>query len=211
MHYADISALYAAIGENHVSAQSIVQKLVSQLGGAEGVIEDIAEATVPTDELPTLLPRRSADDVGVMVKDVSDVWVKLARCCTPVPGDTILGFVTRGGSVSVHRDSCTNAQSLRDQPERLVEVEWAPSVGTSFVVSIQIEALDRRGLLTDITGILADERVSILSATVSTNRDRVATSRFTFEMAEAKHLDSLLRAIRTVQGVYDVYRVHSAH
>ncbi|WP_375490348.1 RelA/SpoT family protein, partial [uncultured Jatrophihabitans sp.] len=186
MHYTDISALYAAIGENHVSAQSIVQKLVSQLGGAEGVVEDIAEATMPTRELPTLLPRRTGDDVGVVVKGVSDVWVKLARCCTPVPNDEILGFVTRGGGVSVHRDTCTNAQSLRDQPERLVDVEWAPSVGASFVVSIQIEALDRRGLLTDITGILADDRVSILSATVMTNRDRVATSRFTFEMAEAK-------------------------
>jgi GTP pyrophosphokinase len=211
MHYADIAALYAAIGENHVSAQSVVHKLVSQLGGAEGSVEDIAEAIVPSTDVAGTTQRRTGGDVGVVVKGVSDVWVKLARCCTPVPGDEIIGFVTRGGGVSVHRKTCTNASALNSQPERLVEVEWAPSVGSSFVVSIQVEALDRHGLLSDITRMLSDERVSILSATVTTNRDRVATSRFTFEMAEAKHLGHLLRAIRTVQGVYDAYRVHTTH
>ncbi len=210
MHYADISALYAAIGENHVSAQAVVQKLVAQLGGAEGSVEDIAEVTVPTEDIPHPGSRRAGGDGGVIVKGVSDVWVKLARCCTPVPGDTIMGYVTRGGGVSVHRQSCVNATALADQPERVVEVEWAPSIDSTFVVSIQVEALDRHGLLSDITAMLTEERVSILSATVSTNRDRVATSRFTFEMAEAKHLGHLLRAIRNIEGCYDVYRVHSA-
>jgi guanosine-3',5'-bis(diphosphate) 3'-pyrophosphohydrolase len=211
MHYADISALYAAIGENHVSAQSVVHKLVNQFGGTEGAVEDISEAIVPSEDGAGAAQRRGSGDVGVVVKGVSDVWVKLARCCTPVPGDDIIGFVTRGGGVSVHRQNCTNATALNSQQERLVEVEWAPSVGSSFVVSIQVEALDRHGLLSDITRMLSDERVSILSATVTTNRDRVATSRFTFEMAEAKHLGHLLKAIRTVQGVYDVYRVHTSH
>ncbi len=211
MHYADIAALYAAIGENHVSAQSVVHKLVTQLGGSEGAIEDIAEAIVPSNDVAGTTQRRAEGDAGVIVKGVSDVWVKLARCCTPVPGDDIIGFVTRGGGVSVHRKTCTNATALNAQPERLVDVEWAPSQGSTFVVSIQVEALDRHGLLSDITRMLSDERVSILSATVTTNRDRVATSRFTFEMAEAKHLGHLLRAIRTVQGVYDVYRVHTTH
>jgi guanosine-3',5'-bis(diphosphate) 3'-pyrophosphohydrolase len=210
MHYSDISALYAAIGENHVSAQAVVQKLVAQLGGAEGSVEDIAEAIVPTDEAPVSAPARtSSGDVGVMVKGVSDVWVKLARCCTPVPNDEIIGFVTRGGGVSVHRASCHNAAALREQPERLVDVEWAPSSGSTFVVGIQVEALDRQGLLSDITRVLSDERVSILSANVTTNRDRVATSRFTFEMAEAKHLKHLLRAIKNIEGVYDAQRVQT--
>jgi len=137
------------------------------------------------------------------------VWVKLARCCTPVPGDEILGFVTRGGGVSVHRRTCTNAGSLMAQPERLVDVEWAPSVGSVFVVSIQVEALDRHGLLSDVTRVLSDDRVSILSANVSTNRDRVAISRFTFEMAEAKHLKHLLRAIKNIEGVYEAHRVET--
>ncbi|MGN6610116.1 MAG: RelA/SpoT family protein, partial [Jatrophihabitans sp.] len=210
MHYADISALYAAIGEGHVSAQAVVQKLVTQLGGSEGAVEDIAEATLPSIEtVPVTSRRPTGGDAGVVVKGVSDVWVKLARCCTPVPGDEILGFVTRGGGVSVHRKSCTNAASLLEQPERLVDVEWAPSVDSTFVVSIQVEALDRHGLLSDVTRQLSDERVSILSANVTTSRDRVAISRFTFEMAEAKHLGHLLRSIRNVEGVYDVYRVHA--
>jgi GTP pyrophosphokinase len=207
MHLADVSALYAAIGEGHVSAQSVVHKLVIQLGGSEGSVEDIAEATLPSVE--TDRTARRSGDAGVVVKGVSDVWVKLARCCTPVPGDDILGFVTRGGGVSVHRRSCTNAASLLEQSDRLVEVEWAPSVDSTFVVSIQVEALDRHRLLSDVTRVLSDERVSILSANVATNRDRVAVSRFTFEMAGAKHLGHLLRAIRNVEGVYDVYRVHS--
>jgi GTP pyrophosphokinase len=208
MHYADIAALYAAIGENHVSAQHVVQKLVTQLGGAEGSVEDIAEATLPSAMEAVSVTARRGDN-GVMVNGMSDVLVKLARCCTPVPGDEILGFVTRGGGVSVHRSACTNAAALRQQPERLVDVGWAPSVDSSFVVSIQVEALDRHGLLSDVTRMLSDERVSILSANVSTNVDRVAVSRFTFEMAEAKHLGHLLRSIRGVEGVYDVYRVHA--
>ncbi|MGH8961183.1 MAG: RelA/SpoT family protein [Jatrophihabitantaceae bacterium] len=207
MHLADIAALYAAVGEGHVSAESVVKKLVVQLGGSEGSVEDIAEAMIPAEVAP--MARRSGD-AGVVVKDVSDVWVKLARCCTPVPGDDILGFVTRGGGVSVHRRTCTNAAALLEQPDRLVEVEWAPSANSSFVVSIQVEALDRHRLLSDVSRVLSDERVSILSANVTTNRDRVAVSRFTFEMAEAKHLGHLLRAIRNVEGVYDVYRVHSS-
>ncbi|WP_375486147.1 RelA/SpoT family protein [uncultured Jatrophihabitans sp.] len=210
MHYQDVSALYAAIGEGHVSAQSVVQKIVTQLGGSEGSVEDISEVMVPTDDVPQA-GRRGGGDVGVVVRGVSDVWVKLARCCTPVPGDEIIGFVTRGGGVSVHRASCTNASSLTGQPERLVEVDWAPTGGSSFVVSIQVEALDRHGLLSDITRVLTEERVSILSANVSTNRDRVAVSKFTFEMAEAKHLGHLLKSIRSVEGCYDVYRVHASH
>ncbi|MDP9118513.1 MAG: bifunctional (p)ppGpp synthetase/guanosine-3',5'-bis(diphosphate) 3'-pyrophosphohydrolase [Actinomycetota bacterium] len=211
MHLVDIAALYAAIGEGHVSAQSVVQKLVTQLGGTEGSMEDIAEATMPVLLAPSPPSHRPTGDAGVEVKGVTDVWVKLARCCTPVPGDEILGFVTRGGGVSVHRRACTNASSLLDQSERLVEVEWAPSADSTFVVSIQVEAFDRHRLLSDVTRVLSDERVSILSATVSTNRDRVAVSKFTFEMAEAKHLGHLLRAIRGVDGVYDVYRVHAAN
>jgi GTP pyrophosphokinase len=146
-----------------------------------------------------------------MVSGMSDVWVKLARCCTPVPGDDILGFITRGGGVSVHRRSCTNAGSLEEQSDRLVDVEWAPSADSVFVVSIQVEALDRHRLLSDVSRVLSDERVNILSASVTTNRDQVAVSRFTFELAEAKHLANLLRTVRGVEGVYDVYRVHAAN
>ncbi len=205
LRYADISALYAAVGEGHVSAQSIVQKLVRALGGEEGTTEDVAEAATPD------RPRRrpGSNDPGVVVKGVSDVWVKLARCCTPVPGDEIIGFVTRGSGVSVHRMDCVNVDSLRQQQGRIVDVEWAPTANSLFLVAIQVEALDRARLLSDVTRVLSDQHVNILSATVTTNTERIANSRFTFEMADPKHLGHVLKAVRGVEGVFDAYRLTS--
>lgn len=208
MRYSDISALYAAIGEGHVSAQNIVQKLVQALGGEEAATEEIDEAVPPTRTRGR--KRRSSADPGVVVKGVDDVWVKLARCCTPVPGDPIIGFVTRGSGVSVHRSDCVNVESLSREPERILDVEWAPTQSSVFLVAIQVEALDRSRLLSDVTRVLSDQHVNILSAAVQTSRDRVATSRFTFEMGDPKHLGHVLKAVRGVEGVYDVYRVTSA-
>ncbi|WP_406345361.1 RelA/SpoT family protein [Streptomyces sp. NBC_00648] len=207
MRYPDISSLYAAIGEGHVAAQGVVQKLVQALGGEEAANEDIAESAPPSRGRSK---RRANADPGVVVKGVDDVWVKLARCCTPVPGDPIIGFVTRGSGVSVHRADCVNVDSLSQQPERILEVEWAPTQSSVFLVAIQVEALDRSRLLSDVTRVLSDQHVNILSAAVQTSRDRVATSRFTFEMGDPKHLGHVLKAVRGVEGVYDVYRVTSA-
>jgi GTP pyrophosphokinase len=207
MRYPDISSLYAAIGESHVTAQSVVQKLVQALGGEDAANEDIAESSPPSHGRGK---RRANADPGVVVKGVDDVWVKLARCCTPVPGDPIIGFVTRGSGVSVHRADCVNVDSLSQQPERILEVEWAPTQSSVFLVAIQVEALDRSRLLSDVTRVLSDQHVNILSAAVQTSRDRVATSRFTFEMGDPKHLGHVLKAVRGVEGVYDVYRVTSA-
>lgn len=205
LRYSDISALYAAIGEGHVAPSTVVTRLVSALGGAEGTGDDIAEQSqIPSGRLTRT---RTGSDTGVMVAGSDDVWVKLARCCTPVPGDEIVGFVTRGSGVSVHRASCANAPSLMQSPERVVEVQWAPSSTGLFLVNIQVEALDRARLLSDVTKALSDEHVNILSAAVTTNRDRVALSRFSFEMADTKHLGALLRNVRNVEGVYDAYRV----
>ncbi|MEU8434647.1 bifunctional (p)ppGpp synthetase/guanosine-3',5'-bis(diphosphate) 3'-pyrophosphohydrolase [Streptomyces sp. NPDC029216] len=207
MRYPDISSLYAAIGEGHVAAQGVVQKLVQALGGEEAANEDIEESIPPS---RARTKRRGKADPGVVVKGVDDVWVKLARCCTPVPGDPIIGFVTRGSGVSVHRADCVNVDSLSQQPERMLEVEWAPTQSSVFLVAIQVEALDRSRLLSDVTRVLSDQHVNILSAAVQTSRDRVATSRFTFEMGDPKHLGHVLKAVRGVEGVYDVYRVTSA-
>ncbi|WP_188988958.1 RelA/SpoT family protein [Saccharopolyspora thermophila] len=207
LHYADVTGLYAAVGEKQLSAQHLVQRLVAFIGGPEQAADEIAERSTPS----TLRgKRRSSGDSGVVVKGAGDVWAKLARCCTPVPGDEILGFVTRGGWVSVHRTDCTNADDLRKTPERLVEVYWAPSASSVFLVAIQVEALDRHRLLSDVTKVLADERVNILSASVTTSKDRVAVSRFFFEMGDPKHLGHVLKAVRNIEGVYDVYRVTSA-
>ena len=206
MRYADVSALYAAIGEGQVSAATVVQRLVHAMGGETGAEEDIAEVARPGQTAR----RVRTGDPGVVVKGVDDIWVKLAKCCTPVPGDDIIGFVTRGQGVSVHRSDCINVAQLKMQPERMVEVEWSQGSSALFLVQIQVEALDRNRLLSDVTRVLSDHHVNILSASVSTTRDRVAQSRFVFEMAEPSHLASVLSAVRKVEGVFDVYRITGA-
>lgn len=202
MRFADVSSLYAAIGEGQASAATVVHRLVQSMGGEQGTEEDVAETARPGRQ-----PRVRTGDAGVVVKGVTDVWVKLAKCCTPVPGDDIVGFITRGAGVSVHRADCGNVEGLRAQPERLVDVEWDVGPNTLFLVQIQVEALDRSRLLSDVTRVLSDHHVNILSATVSTSRDRVAMSRFIFEMADPAHLNSVLAAVRKVDGVFDVYRI----
>jgi GTP diphosphokinase / guanosine-3',5'-bis(diphosphate) 3'-diphosphatase len=201
-----VSSLYAAVGEGNVGAQNVVRKVIELHGGDEGSTEDLAEAvTVPTEVDRRRRVRRG--DAGVVVHGASDLLVKLARCCTPVPGDDIVGFITKGSGVSVHRGDCPNVKHLTESPDRLVDVEWAPNAQSVFLVAIQVEALDRARLLSDVTRVLSDHHVNILSAALQTGRDRVAKSRFTFEMGDPKHLGHVLKAVRSVDGVFDVYRI----
>ncbi|WP_370893275.1 bifunctional (p)ppGpp synthetase/guanosine-3',5'-bis(diphosphate) 3'-pyrophosphohydrolase [Janibacter sp. GXQ6167] len=204
LRYADIAGVYAAVGEGHVSAQHVVERLLAVVGGEEGASEDLAEATRPG----PIDRRRGSGDPGVIVKGMDDVWVKLARCCTPVPGDSIMGFITRGNGVSVHRKDCPNAGSLRKEPERIIDVAWAPTSAAVFLVQIQVEALDRSGLLSDVTRVLSDSGVNILSAAVHTTRDRVAVLRFTFEMADTSHLTHVMQQVKRIEAVFDVYRLN---
>ncbi len=201
LHYADIEALYNAVGDGHVSAASIIDKLVINLG----VEDSHPEPTV--EHIPTGVQTARRTSSAIEVEGVDDVLVKLARCCTPVPGDEILGFITKGSGISVHRVDCVNANDLREhQSERIVNVKWLAGAASIFLVNIQVEALDRSRLLADVTRTLSEQHVNILSAAVSTSKDRVAISKFTFEMADATHLDSVLAAVRGIEGVYDVYR-----
>jgi guanosine-3',5'-bis(diphosphate) 3'-pyrophosphohydrolase len=204
LRYEDVSALYAAVGEGHVSTQSVIEKVVASLQ-AESEVED---AEMPFASKGQTRQLRHSDS-GVLVRGAPDILVKLAKCCTPVPGDTIVGFVTRGAGVSVHRADCHNVQSLLTEPERMIEVEWAPSSKSIFLVQIQVEALDRSGLLSDVTRVLSEHHVNILSASVSTSSDRLAISRFVFEMGDTTHMDRVLNAVRRIDAVYDVYRVSS--
>ena len=201
----DVSSLYAAVGEGTVGAQSVVNRLISVEGGDEAAADETSE-----DRVLTGRGRQRAgasNESGIRVVGASDLWVKLAKCCTPVPGDPIMGFVTRGSGVSVHRTDCVNAASLRTEPERLIDVEWAPSAKSSYLVAIQIEALDRNRLLSDVTRSLSDQHVNILSAALSTGKDRICKAKFTFETADPTHLDHVLRAVRQVPSVFDVYRI----
>ena len=204
LKYLDITSLYAAVGDGHVSAASIVEKLISSLGSDEHEHEHNDHNFLLSNPTSTTKRRHA----GVDVVGAEDLLVKLARCCAPVPGDEIAGFITKASGVSIHRVDCTNVDDLqRTQPERFLPVSWTPGALSLFLVNIQVEALDRARLLSDVTKMLSDSQVNILSASVTTTRDRVAISRFTFEMADATHLEDVLRAVRTVDGVYDVYRI----
>jgi GTP diphosphokinase / guanosine-3',5'-bis(diphosphate) 3'-diphosphatase len=206
LNFVDVSALYAAIGEGAVGAQAVVNRLVAVEGGEDATVDETSEDRVVTGR------RRFAavgNEAGVQVEQMTDVHVKLAKCCTPVPGDEILGFVTRTAGVSVHRVDCANATNLRQTPERLVDVSWAPTASSSFLVAVQVEALDRNRLLSDITRSLSDQHVNILSAALTTSRDRICKARFMFETADPTHLDHVLRAVRQVPSVYDAYRINS--
>jgi GTP pyrophosphokinase len=173
-------------------------------------VEEFTDESVFVLPTPSKISRNRTGDSGVLVRGDADVMFKLARCCTPVPGDEILGFITRASGVSVHRSDCKNSVDLRNQPDRLIEVSWEPNSKSLFLVQIQIEALDRGGLLSDVTRVLSEHHVNILSASVSTRNDRVALSRFVFEMSNPAALEGLIIAVRNINNVYDVYRVKNS-
>ena len=211
--YPDISGLYAAVGDGHISAQNIVSKLVENLGGGGGTEETLSEAVTPGGHLHSA-PELSAKGQGVSVDgmNANDVWVKLARCCTPVPGDDIVGFITRGQGVSVHQHSCLNAVRLEGlHPERFVQVSWSSEHSQAqYLVQIQTKALDRPGLLADLTKVMTEYRVNIVSASTVSTRDQVATARFSFHLAEMSHLNAVLAALRRVDGVFEAVRVSTS-
>jgi GTP pyrophosphokinase len=211
MNYGDLDALHAAIGENHISGQAVAARLTKALHEAEG---GEAPAESEDDGLPTVIrpPRRngvrSSGPTGVHVEGLDDVFVRLSRCCTPVPGDEIIGFVTRGRGVSVHRADCANAVSLaHGQADRLIEVEWDAAPKGVFIASVEVKALDRARLLRDVTAVFADHQINILSCATQTGTDRVSKMRFDTELGDPSHLDSLLSTIRGIDSVYDAYRV----
>lgn len=198
-----INDLYAAVGEHTIGAQAVVDRLVALGGGPE-------EATAEADEeaaVSVAPPRRPRGETGVEVDGDPNMLVKLARCCTPLPGDEIMGFVTRSDGVSVHRRDCSNARHLMQYPERIVPVSWSGSVQSSYLVTVQVEGLDRAGLFFDTSRVFAEQGISIHTATMNASKDHLARIRLTFESPDPTHLKHLVEAIRRISGVYDVYRV----
>jgi GTP diphosphokinase / guanosine-3',5'-bis(diphosphate) 3'-diphosphatase len=200
LNYSDLDALHAAIGESHVSARSVVQRLARELRGGEHEVQLPTTARQPR--------RRGRPAGGVHVEGLDDVMVRLSRCCTPVPGDEIIGFVTRGRGVSVHRADCANAAALSaGEVGRLIEVEWDRDQAGSFVAAIEVKALDRTRLGMDVWKVLSEHHLNILRSESHTSADRVSRMRFEFELADPTHLDSVLSAIKRIDSVYDAYRI----
>jgi GTP diphosphokinase / guanosine-3',5'-bis(diphosphate) 3'-diphosphatase len=204
LSYRNVDALFRAVGEGHVAAATVAHQVVNELTEVEEEAPERVEDLLP---VPSPIRIGGTEGRDVTVEGDSGMMVKLARCCTPVPGDDIVGFVTRGRGVSVHRADCSNVADLDKEPERFVPVDWSGDVTASFLVSVQIEALDRKHLLRDITAVLGDLHINITSAQVATRKDRVAVLRFSFELGDPTHLDYALRSVRRVEGVYDAYRV----
>jgi GTP pyrophosphokinase len=203
MNLADFDALYAAIGENQASAQSVVQRLVRVLHSDE------ADEQLPTTALRGVKAPRPGrrTSTGVYVEGLDDVMIHLARCCTPVPGDQIIGFVTQGRGVSVHRTDCANATALADQSrERLMEVEWDRGNEGVFVATIEVQAFDRARLLADVSRVVSEHHLNIVAARTATTPDRVSRMSFDVELADPTHLHSLITALKHLDGVFDAYR-----
>ncbi len=206
LNYADADALYAALGEHHVGAQSVVSRLLLVKDGDKA--ED--EPPIGTDGLPLRPHRREPPGAaGVRIEGLDDVLVRLSRCCTPVPGDEIMGFVTRGRGVSIHRTDCANAVSLAvSQNDRLIDAEWDHEYEAEhFVASVELKAYDRPHLLADVSRAFADQHVNIIGSSSTTSDERIAKLTFDFEIADPSHLSALMRMVRGIDGVYDVYRV----
>lgn len=201
--YADLNGLLAAIGQKKVAARALVTRLSDALKGSD--------ASGEVDAMPALRTRSSGtkNKNAVYVEGLDDVLVRLSKCCTPVPGDEIMGFITRGRGVTVHRVDCANALSLMsEQSARVIDVEWAGlTPNDTFVAAVEVVALDRTRLLRDVANALSDQRVNIVSCTTQTGSDRVARMRFEFEFSDPNHLQAMLRIIKNIDGVYDAYRL----
>jgi GTP pyrophosphokinase len=203
MNLADLDALYASLGENQVSAQAIVQRLAKALRGDE------AEDRLPTTALRGTRALRQGRRTkgGVYVEGLDDVMIHLARCCTPVPGDEIVGFVTQGRGVSVHRADCANATALANRSkERLIEVEWDRGNDGVFIATIEVQAFDRSRLLADVSRVVSEHHLNIVAARTATTADRVSRMAFDVELADPTHLHSLISALKHLDGVFDAYR-----
>jgi GTP pyrophosphokinase len=202
MNLADLDALYAAIGEHQVSSQSIVQRLARELHGGE---EEQLPTTAALGVRQPRLGRRPT--AGVYVEGLDDVMVHLARCCTPVPGDEIVGFVTQGRGVSVHRSDCSNAMALgRRSEERLIEVEWDRGSEGIFLATVEVLAFDRSRLLADVSRVVSEHHLNIVAARTITTPDRVSRMAFDVELADPTHLQSLVSSLKYLDGVFDAYR-----
>nr|NLI49170.1 bifunctional (p)ppGpp synthetase/guanosine-3',5'-bis(diphosphate) 3'-pyrophosphohydrolase [Propionibacterium sp.] len=205
-HLVDANALFAAVGEHRISAQAVVEQLIDSMGGGDAAAEASA---VGEPVLTGRSIRKRLNSTGVVVDGDPDVWVKLAKCCMPVPGDDIVGFVTREEGISVHRAHCSNVRSLLRTPERIVPVTWTPTANAAYLVAVQVDAIDRAGLLSEVTRVLSDMHMNIISANGRASRNGEFTLRLTFETPDPRHLDNVIAAMRRVSGVFDVFRVQA--
>ncbi len=195
-----IDGLFVSVGEGGVAAATVVTRLMRAIEPAEEEDEQALPVS-PTSRQTT------TGGTGIVVEGFDGMWVRIARCCAPVPGDDIVGFVTVGRGVSVHRSDCTNIAAMGERRERMIDVSWAPDRVGRFAIWIQVEAIDRTKLLRDVTSAISDLGGNIIASSSATNRDRVAILRYEVELSDPGQVGKLLGDLRTVDGVFDAYRL----
>jgi GTP pyrophosphokinase len=198
--------LFLAIGSGRVPVRTVATKVMQRAG-------TMKEATPPPEMLPHREdrlpeePQAMSGQFGIAVEGMSDIMVRMAKCCKPIPGDDIVGYISLGKGITIHRSDCKNARALMKNPERFTQVGWQGLVGQAFRVEIQVEALDRNHLLEDVARTLGDSGVNILSGQVQTLPDGAVRDRFTIEVGDVRQLDNILANIRAIDTVYDAYRI----
>ncbi len=200
-----VDDLYATLGYGGLTLNQVLMKLKEEARKTlklEGSEEEEIEKQV----LKSITQKRKSSDTGVKVKDIENVLVRFSKCCNPVPGDEIIGYITKGRGVSVHRSDCPNAKDLLSEPERLIEVEWNTKSLVSYNADLQIKANDRQGLLAEITSIINENKINIVSFYSKTSKDKVANISFILEINDIEQLNKLIKKFKKLEGVIDVYR-----
>jgi GTP pyrophosphokinase len=201
MNYASATDLYAAIGFGDASAVSVVVKLKEELKST-----NIVDITTLARPLPVRRPSRNSS--GILIAGVDDVLVRVSKCCSPVPGDPIMGYVTIGKGVSVHRADCPNVAYMSASPERILQADWAGgTIVQTHSVDVEVEALDRAGLLQDVMGVCSEYKTSASSVTARVKRDKMALISLTLQINDLDHLHKVLEKLRGLRDVRNVYRV----
>lgn len=194
--------LFAAVGDGNITVNQVWNKQ-KELFFKDTQVEDIVPLNVPP--LPT--PQRDKETGALRIKGVDDVAIRLSRCCNPLPGDQVLGYITRGRGVSVHRQDCPNLHNyLRTEKDRVIEVEWAEERGV-YTVELEVKAIDRSRLTTDIMTIIADMRIHILSVFSRATKNDLAIINLKLEIKDMSHLQAVIQRIQKVKDVLEVHRV----
>jgi GTP pyrophosphokinase len=198
--------LYTAIGSGGVILSKVVTILLGYYHDEKQSELRRKEKAEQAEEGKKKVKKK--EQTGVTVKGVDNLLIRFSKCCNPVPGDEIIGFITKGRGISVHRKDCINVQSLpEDEKQRFIDVEWDMAVSASFQVEIYVEAMDRLRLLQDVTAALAEQGVNILASSSTTHRDGIVEMRYLFEIGDLSRLDSVLREVRETDGVFEARRM----
>ncbi|MGN6216383.1 MAG: RelA/SpoT family protein [Solirubrobacterales bacterium] len=205
MGFRKATDFYIALGQGKISAKTAANKLMQRLKAGEGVEED-APAPGPEDRARRT---KDASNYGIIVKGVEKVAVRLAKCCRPVPGDEIEGYVSLGRGITIHRSDCKNVKALKRTPERFVEVRWQGENEASYRVELQIDAYDRTRLLEDLSRTFSEAGINIIGATCATNHPMVK-NRFVVEVGDTEQLKHCISRLRNVESVFDAYRITPA-